>query len=352
MKAKNRVMEDDSLLQAALFSPAATPMRSTPRQVVMVSTEVQTCKQVSREAEVRTEPLVVKKASRHNGTQTSEPGLCHSDADLQVSLAGGVSQKNAETEPCLILSSTEGIVQSDISQSAHESEHVDTKDAAVETIGVTQLQMDPLAQHMLARASIEGPDHAATPLKLPLNDDMDMGTASLSEDGSVCCILLCFNRHPKEFKEALLQSDFAKAFAQRSVDMQPSWAHGAKIFVEGLTEEALQHSGIVPQDLRPWHVIAQKEDEASIHAVLHHLKYRIRPRVRFAETIHLHLGNASSCNSAQDTGEMEVVVYQTFIHVVESKAISPRTDYTRSSTDRLDLENPGKIRNPRLWGSP
>mmetsp|Transcript_56716 Transcript_56716/g.109518 ORF Transcript_56716/g.109518 Transcript_56716/m.109518 type:complete len:283 (-) Transcript_56716:118-966(-) len=244
-------------------------------------------------------------------------------------------------------SSTEGMVQSDMSQSAHESEHVDTKDAALETIGVTQLQMDPLAG-----ASIEGPEHAAMPLELPLNDDMDMGTASLSEDGSVCCIVLCFNRHPKEFEEALLQSDLAKALAQRSVDMQPSWAHGAKIFVEGLTEEALQHSGIVPQDLRPWHVIAQKEDEASIHAVLHHLKYRIRPRVRSAETIHLHPGNASSSNSAQDTGEMQVVVYQTFIHVVESKAISPRTDYTRSSTDRLDLENPGRIRNPRLWGSP
>merc|ERR1712008_254633 len=43
-----------------------------------------------------------------------------------------------------------------------------------------------------------------------------------------------------------------------------------------------------------------------------------------------HLGNASSSDGAQDTGELEVVVYQTFIHVVERKAITPRTDYTHS----------------------
>merc|ERR1712110_714769 len=60
--------------------------------------------------------------------------------------------------------------------------------------------------------------------------------SSFDEHIGTRCVMLCFNRHPKEFEQALLHSDPARRLVERGVNVKPVWARGAKIFVENLTE--------------------------------------------------------------------------------------------------------------------
>lgn len=110
-----------------------------------------------------------------------------------------------------------------------------------------------------------------------------------SVDGSIPCVLLCFNRHPRQFQEALLHSELAAEFEARGVDVSPEWAHGAKIFLDNVTEEAVEQVGIKSDELRPWHVLAHEENEPRIHSALRGLKCRPRPRVRSMKSLRLTL---------------------------------------------------------------
>jgi len=85
-------------------------------------------------------------------------------------------------------------------------------------------------------------------------------------------VLLEFARDPAGFDSALLTSEVACSAAERGAELQPDWAHGAKIFVEGVGPEHFD------ADLCPRHVFVFAEDEASVHAALRQLPYNFRPR--------------------------------------------------------------------------
>lgn len=89
--------------------------------------------------------------------------------------------------------------------------------------------------------------------------------------------VLSFNRHPREFEDMLLSSSFARQKKDEGIDVQPLWAHGAKIFVSDLTSSDLEECRIDP-DVR--HVVVRDEDEAEIHAILEAIPYKRRPRLK------------------------------------------------------------------------
>ncbi len=91
-------------------------------------------------------------------------------------------------------------------------------------------------------------------------------------------VLLTFSRRPRELDEALFGSSAACAASDRGVNTRPEWAHGAKVFVEGLRRELLAAAGV--EELCPRHVLVNIEDEDSIHAALQTLSYRVRPRLK------------------------------------------------------------------------
>ena len=50
--------------------------------------------------------------------------------------------------------------------------------------------------------------------------------------------VLAFNRHPKEFQEAILASELAQSMKAKGIDVEPQWANGAKVLFDGVTAEA------------------------------------------------------------------------------------------------------------------
>lgn len=97
---------------------------------------------------------------------------------------------------------------------------------------------------------------------------------------SVHFLLLNFNRHVLEFQEALLNSDLAGELSASGVDVHPPWAHGAKIFVESLTQDAVEQAGIKCDELRPWHVLVRADHEPRVHWALRDIKCRPKPRLK------------------------------------------------------------------------
>merc|ERR1712217_339023 len=85
----------------------------------------------------------------------------------------------------------------------------------------------------------------------------------------------------------------AQQLLARGTDLEPPWANGAKIFVEGLLPESLEPV-LKIASLRPWHVVIRSEDEAGvvemINAAWRSGRFRSkRPRVREAHTQHLQI---------------------------------------------------------------
>jgi hypothetical protein len=90
-------------------------------------------------------------------------------------------------------------------------------------------------------------------------------------------LVLKFSRDSPKLDEALLRSAPARAAAERGVETQPNWAHGAKVFVEGFGPEALDAPSLMSGGrLLPSHVVIYEEDEAALMAALRHLAYRVK----------------------------------------------------------------------------
>lgn len=87
-------------------------------------------------------------------------------------------------------------------------------------------------------------------------------------------VLMVFSRCSPELDEALLASGPALAAAERGAELQPPWAHGAKVLVEGLLPEHVEAP--FAEVLLPRHVIVREEDVDGILAALQHLPYSVR----------------------------------------------------------------------------
>jgi len=146
--------------------------------------------------------------------------------------------------------------------------------------------------------------------------------------------VLRFSSHRSALHDALLNSDLAQEAMSRGIEIQPSWAIGAKVFVE-IAASAL------PEDfeLQPDHVVVISIDIPRIQDVLRSLPYKQRPKMK------------ESCAVMLDTPSEEVVVEfqveRTFIHYCEHKSFTPRSAYARSSNDRVAGHS-----NPRAFAWP
>ena len=91
--------------------------------------------------------------------------------------------------------------------------------------------------------------------------------------------MLTFNRHAKDFLDAIMGSSLAQSLGRSGVDIQPSWAHGAKILVEGFDSAIFDEIYIEPE-LGPRHVVVREADQEELLAAFKDLPYRLKPRVK------------------------------------------------------------------------
>jgi hypothetical protein len=184
--------------------------------------------------------------------------------------------------------------------------------------------------------------------------------------------LVGFSLFSNDFEAALLRSDTAQRLVTRGVEVQPPWAHGAKILVDGISQETLEQAGIQIDDLRPWHALVFEEDVPRVRSMIQNFAGR-KPRVRSAQAVELGATLVAQDNSDDtevkgdmadssesevkggmaDSSESQMYVCRTFVHVPEPKMISPRTCCTQSSPDpheRDCVDMDLRRLNPRVWG--
>lgn len=87
-------------------------------------------------------------------------------------------------------------------------------------------------------------------------------------------LLLAFSRCSPELDEALLESGPAERARGLGVELQPAWAHGAKVFVEGIGPELVEPP--LAERLLPSNVFVREEDQGDVLAALEHLPVRVR----------------------------------------------------------------------------
>lgn len=197
-------------------------------------------------------------------------------------------------------------------------------------------------------------------------------------EGGDRVLVIGFNSHPRDFTDAICDSELAQRLHNRGIPISPVWANGAKILVEGLKPEIMKEAGFPPEDLRLWHVVVHPEKERDVFESLMKLTYRKRPREKSRKVIscmkqpslrQLFVGRAFGGLGCCDEHESENIdadcmqeasqwslepltrtfrglcVTRTFIDVSKRERVgwSPRTNYTKSTSDRHGIEN------PRLW---
>jgi hypothetical protein len=160
-----------------------------------------------------------------------------------------------------------------------------------------------------------------------------MNSVSLLEDAGSSTVpdnrlvLLCYQRRPREFFEALLTSPLAARVMAASGALQPKWAGGKLILAEGVTEASVSE---VRED---WHVAVRSADEGEIEATLRAVLGRQRPRVKASGgrvlvpqgTSLFQLSNSSSDGPgfAGDWADL-VVIRRTFIDIPVGVLAAPR----------------------------
>jgi len=90
-------------------------------------------------------------------------------------------------------------------------------------------------------------------------------------------VVLSFNRHPPEWRDAIISSRPATRAASCGAELEPIWAGGAKILVPGLGPEFFDF------ELGAHQVVVREEDEDAVHEVLLTLPYRLRKPKRGTE---------------------------------------------------------------------
>jgi len=162
-------------------------------------------------------------------------------------------------------------------------------------------------------------------------------------------VVLCFNRHPGAFDQALIDSPLAQELVGRGVDVHPPWANGAKILAEGVDPFVLDEARVIPA---PWHVIVREHHEHEVYKTLRALPHRIRPTLkRGCEKVFVHdrdpehaelhnLSPSSSRSSSVQSFEFQsadgdipsveplVLIRRTFIHVGVRQEGSPKSAKT------------------------
>lgn len=101
------------------------------------------------------------------------------------------------------------------------------------------------------------------------------GTPQMPSTRGDSIVLLSFDRCTKELEDALIASPPSLALSGRGHDVKPSWAGGAKIFVEEITAVHLEPPAF-DGELRPWHVILREIEEEALWDALQGLPIRYK----------------------------------------------------------------------------
>jgi len=142
-------------------------------------------------------------------------------------------------------------------------------------------------------------------------------------------VVLTFRRVSTELDAALLQSPIAHDAIAKGVDLQPVWAHGAKIFVGGIGPEKLDAPGLA--HLSPANVAIYEEDESELMDALRQLlPYRVMKRKP---------GTAGKCVVPDDLSLANLSSNMTSIitNAGGSQASCPETSLTEELVPSLNL---------------
>lgn len=174
-----------------------------------------------------------------------------------------------------------------------------------------------------------------------VGDDLQMSPARGESGDGV--LLLTFDRCTKELEDALIDSPPSRAALGRGHDVKPSWAGGAKIFVEEVTAAHLEPPAF-DGELRPWHVIVREVEQEALWEALRGLPIRYKKtkphsgRVALPGVVSLlNVSDEGSCGalheevsekSASSESAFQVLPYRvvrTFIHIDIPGRIDSRT---------------------------
>ena len=121
--------------------------------------------------------------------------------------------------------------------------------------------------------------------------------------GELACVVT-FHRTPASLDRAVSQSDSGRRLLEKGVNLKPCWANGAKILVEGLTEEiwkqACQDAGENPE-LRPAHVVLPSSALSEILTEVQKIPHSSRPRIKAGQAT-ISVPDLSQFTDLSDTG--------------------------------------------------
>ena len=121
--------------------------------------------------------------------------------------------------------------------------------------------------------------------------------------GELACVVT-FHRTPASLDRAVRRSDSGRRLLEKGVNLKPCWANGAKILVEGLTEEiwkqACRDAGENPE-LRPAHVVLPSSALSEILAEVQKIPHSSRPRIKAGQAT-ISVPDLSQFTDLSDTG--------------------------------------------------
>jgi len=138
-------------------------------------------------------------------------------------------------------------------------------------------------------------------------------TSAPAEATASQLVLLSFGHFTQQLNEALLTSPVAAQAGRQGVELQPTWAGGAKVFV-AMSTEALRAALPAELVLKPWHVVVYEQDMDLLFQALQHLPHGFR-RMNGQMPLDSPADDASQLvNPDADRLIPDVMVCRTFIH--------------------------------------
>eukprot|EP00435_Cladocopium_sp_Y103_P041272 s2939_g11.t1 len=146
------------------------------------------------------------------------------------------------------------------------------------------------------------PDEARTVVEVQQESTISHGRIS-SGVAELACVAT-FHRTPEALDRALRQSDLGRCLREMGQTLKPAWANGAKILVEGLTEEtwtrACQDAGLT-MNLRPSDVVLPANALPNILGEIQKIPHSSRPRLKAGKGV-ISIPDLSQFRDLSDNG--------------------------------------------------
>lgn len=152
--------------------------------------------------------------------------------------------------------------------------------------------------------------------------------------------ILHFHRHPKALGDAVRRSQLGQELTSAGVEMEPGWAGGAKVLVQGMSAAMLESCGVPPASLRPSHVIVNKDNVSKILDKIQTLPYHVRPRTKAAHcrSIRLPSCNGHICVQAVNERGEGIAVHASADSYEAALPFAENESLMDSQPDTIDLD--------------